>query len=104
MRIPGVMLRDTIVVEPVAGLTGAGVPSFGAAETLKASVEPKRRVVQSPDGDQVVTDVVALVKPGPVLPPGSRVTWNGRSLAVLTEGEMHDVYLELSLGAVGGQA
>lgn len=100
-RIPGVMLRDTISVEPHAGQTGAGVATFGTAQTLRAHVEPKRRAVRTPDGDQVLTAAVAYLKPGPVIPPRSRVTWNGRALSVLSEGELAGAYLELNLGGAG---
>lgn len=100
-RIPGVMLRDTITVEAHTGQTGAGEPAFGAAQSLRAHVEPKRRVVRSIDGEQVVTAAVAYLRPGPSIPPRSRVTWNGRILSVLTDGELGEMYLELNLGGAG---
>jgi hypothetical protein len=97
------MLRDTLVVEPYAGPTGAGGPSFGAPldPAPRAHVEPKRRMVRTVDGEQVVTAAVAYLRPGPVIPPRSRVTWKGRTLSVLTDGEMRDMYLELNLGGAG---
>lgn len=103
MRIPGVMLRTALVVEPYAGQTGAGGPSFGAAlsPAPRAHVEPKRRLVRDADGQQVLTAAVAYLKPGPVIPPRSRVTWNGRTLSVLSEGELFGTYLELNLGGAG---
>lgn len=101
MRIPGVMLRDTLTVEPYAGATGAGGPSFGAAETHKAHVEPKHRLVQTPDGEQAVSAAVAYLRPGASVPVGSRVTWNGQALTVLAAGELARTYLQLDLGGAG---
>lgn len=100
MRIPGFLLRDTIAVEPYAGQTGAG-ESFGAATDLKARVEPNRRLVTTLDGEEVVSEAKAWVKPGQTIPPRSRVTWKGRTLTVLADGEMDGAYLELVLGGAG---
>lgn len=95
------MLRDTLSVEPYVGQTGAGGPLFDAAVTHLAHVEPKHRLVQTPDGEQAVSAAVAYLRPGTAIPVGSRVTWNGQTLTVLSAGELARTYLQLDLGGAG---
>lgn len=83
LTIPASLLTATITIEPYAGTTGAGGPAFGAAVTLKAHVEPRRRLIHMSGGKEARTDMFALCPPGTNAPPESRLTYNGATYRVL---------------------
>jgi hypothetical protein len=80
--IPGFLLRHTAVVEPYLGAGPFG-DTYGPPVDVKCFAEDKRRRVLSTTGTRVVSNMTLICLPGTDIPPGSRVTVNGRSAAVI---------------------
>lgn len=83
--IPHAVLPHRITVEAFLGATGAGPAALGAPKTVRARVIRKRQVFKTPEGVDVVSSAVAIVRPGAVdAPPQSAVTHGDRTYEVLT--------------------
>lgn len=78
MKVPPFMLTDTITVETYSG-SGARGPMYETAASVKARVEYRRKVLESPTGDDVIAEarVLADAADEAKLSPGSRVTLPG---------------------------
>ncbi|WP_051778793.1 hypothetical protein [Streptomyces sp. NRRL S-241] len=73
-RIPEVLLRHRITIEPYLG-DGAYGPRHGApVPEIPALVSPSARMVRAPDGREVTSSAQIITAPGLDCPPGSRVT------------------------------
>lgn len=76
MRVPRSLLPETLSVEPFLGSTAYG-PKYGAAATVRARVEGRRRAVRKGDGSDVIASATATIRPEDVakVPVESRATW-----------------------------
>lgn len=83
LTIPAWMLREDVTIAPYEGDKGVGGPAYGSPVTLRAHVEPRKRLLVLPNGREVRSEMFALVAPGTVAPPESRLTYNGRAYRVL---------------------
>lgn len=82
----------TISVEAYQG-SGAYGPIYAApADVTPCVVEQTRRLVrvqtQDAAGQEQVSSTTVYAPPGTVCPPGSRVTWNGRTSRVLARSDI----------------
>lgn len=82
MRIPGVLLRQQVAVEPWPR-EGAYGPLFGDPLLVRCRIEPRRRRVRTPAGEELLSEAVAHFDPSVALAPQSRVTWDGRTYQVV---------------------
>ena len=100
MKVPTSLLRETITVEAFLG-TGAYGPSYGAAQSLRARVEGKRRVVRKADGTDLISSATATIRPDVTVATESRVTHGANVYEVVDvivgEGLTRPAYLELVL-------
>mgnify|MGYP007075790353 CR=1 FL=1 len=79
MPIPTASLPHRITVEPHTGTTGTGEPVYGAPMQLKARVVGKRRLITTAEGNNVLADATAQLRPDVGhIPTESRVTHQGR--------------------------
>ncbi|MFF0630383.1 hypothetical protein [Streptomyces sp. NPDC004296] len=86
-RVPAVLLRHRIVVEPYLGDTAYG-PHYGPGIEVRALAAPARRMVRAPDGRQTTATATVITAPGLECPPGSRLTLpDGRTATALTVAE-----------------
>lgn len=82
-RIPGWLLRHTIVIEPHLGESSTG-PVYGPPQRVRAFVDEQTRTVRSPGGEEVTSSSTAYCAPGTTAPPLSRVTLpSGRTTTVI---------------------
>jgi hypothetical protein len=83
------VLQHTLIVEPYAGVSGAGEALYGAAFTLTGFCDSKARKVRVPmtqtsTGDEVLSEATFYTDRGPAVPTDSRVTLpDGRTSRVL---------------------
>lgn len=101
MRVPTALLRERITVEPFEG-SGAYGPVYGAAFTLRARVEGRRRAVRTTGGTDVIASATATIRPDArEVPVESKVTHGDRDYEVLDvilgEGLTGPTYRELIL-------
>ncbi|MER5759574.1 hypothetical protein [Streptomyces sp. NPDC002082] len=84
-RIPEVLLRHRITIEPYLG-DGAYGPHYGApVPAVPALVSPAVRMVRTPDGREVTSSAQIIAAPDLDCPPGSRVTLpDGRTATALS--------------------
>ncbi|MEU2393975.1 hypothetical protein [Streptomyces sp. NPDC007369] len=84
-RVPEVLLRHRIRIEPYTGDSAYG-PAYGPpAEAVPALVDLTPRMVRAPDGREVTGAATFIAAPDIVCPPGSRVTLpDGRTATALT--------------------
>lgn len=102
--IPLSILRDSLTLERYGGTTGAEGASFGTSETVRAHVEPRRRLIVMPGGKEAHSVMFAVIPPSVAEPPvESRVTHNGRTFRVLETfrvpgpgGGVHHIELALA--------
>lgn len=91
-RLPGWLLRQAgqdITVEAYAG-AGPHGPTYAAAQTVRAIVERKRRLVRNSEGAEVISETTVRMQLGTTCPPESRVTLaDGTQSFVVTSGT-HD--------------
>lgn len=83
MRIPGFLLRHTIVVEPYLGQTGSGA-SYGLPVDVRCFVDDKRSKVRNEVGEEVTSESTVFCRLDTDAPPKSRVAVNGRTAYVIT--------------------
>lgn len=105
MPAPAFIFKQAVSVEAYQGETGAGGPAFAAAVTVRAHVEPTQRLVTDAQGVERMQQAWMIVPVGTVIPPESRVTWNGRRFRVVgaldmvgPDGKPH--HIEVSLGVL----
>ncbi|MGW2587560.1 hypothetical protein ACWCYZ_40905 [Streptomyces virginiae] len=73
-RVPEVLLRHRIRIEPYIGESAYG-PRYGApVPEVPALVSPSVRMVRTPDGRDVTSGSQIIAAPDLACPPGSRVT------------------------------
>lgn len=89
----------TVTVEPYEG-SGAYGDVFGAATDVSPCFVDQRRQlvrVQTTDasGHERISETTVYAPPGTVAPPGSRVTWDGRTSRVLAAADRRDAGLDL---------
>ncbi|MEU9606389.1 hypothetical protein [Streptomyces sp. NPDC048057] len=84
-RVPSVLLRHRIRIEPYLADSAYG-PRYGpAAEDVPALVDATPRLVRAPDGREVSAAATFIAAPDLDCPPGSRVTLpDGRTATALT--------------------
>lgn len=80
--IPGFLLRHIALVEPYLGAGPFG-DTYGPPVEVRCFAEDKRRRVLSTTGTQVVSNTTVICPLDTEIPPGSRVTVNGRTAAVI---------------------
>lgn len=101
MRVPRNLLRDTILVEAYAG-SGSRGPSYGDPAEMRANVQPTSKLAMTADGRQVVTELLAVIRPETDVPVESRVTYRGQKYRVVMAAPMPDefrpAHRELTLG------
>ena len=73
MNIPGFLLRHTVTVEPYLG-TGAYGAQYGPSVALKCLRDDDRKLVRSPEGEEVLTRASLYCLPTANVPIHSRVT------------------------------
>ncbi|MGH3862510.1 hypothetical protein [Actinokineospora sp.] len=73
---------EDIVIEPYLGAGPFG-DTYGAAMTVRAVVDDKRRLVRNSGGDQVLASTTAYCPLSTVVPVDSRVTVRGRQTIVI---------------------
>lgn len=86
MRLPDLLLRHQVTVEPYAG-AGATGDVFGPAVTVAAFVDRKRRLVRADDGTETVSETRVLCQLDALteVPARSRVTLpTGETSKVIT--------------------
>ncbi|MGC9541600.1 hypothetical protein [Streptomyces sp. UG1] len=84
-RVPEVLLRHRIRIEPYAGDSAYGPTYRPAIEDVPALVDPSPRLVRAPDGRDVTATATFIAGPELDCPPGSRVTLpDGRTTTALT--------------------
>lgn len=81
MRIPGVLLRTPILIEPSLGNTGDG-DTYGTAVRVKAAVKTRVEVSNDATGQTITTWATCRIRPttrigGRTPAAGDRVTVNG---------------------------
>lgn len=82
--IPAVLLRHQVTIEPLTG-EGPFGPVHGAATTVRAFVDQRRRLVRAATGSEVVSETTVYLPPGTTCPAGSRVTLpSGHTSTVIT--------------------
>lgn len=86
MDLPEWMTPDTVVIEPLAGAGPGGGPVYGAPVTTRARIDDGATVVRNAAGSRVTAAAVVFVPLDAVnaLPPGSRLTVNGRPTEAIT--------------------
>ncbi|WP_107396492.1 hypothetical protein [Streptomyces acidiscabies] len=84
-RVPAVLLRHRIRIEPYLADSAYG-PQYGpAAEDVPALVDTSPRMVRAPDGRKVTAAATFIAAPELVCPPGSRVTLpDGRTATAIS--------------------
>ncbi|MGW0838223.1 hypothetical protein [Streptomyces prunicolor] len=84
-RVPSVLLRHRIRIEPYLADSAYG-PQYGpAAEDVPALVDTSPRMLRAPDGRKVTATATFIAAPDLDCPPGSRVTLpDGRTATALT--------------------
>jgi hypothetical protein len=84
-RVPAVLLRHRIRIEPYLADTAYG-PTYGpSVENVPALVDTSPRMVRTPDGREVTAAATFIAGPDIDCPPGSRITLHdGRTATALT--------------------
>lgn len=97
MRIRKNLLRQRVTVEVYKG-TGAYGEIYDPPKEERCRIEPRRKLVRDREGSEVVAEATAFFLPEVVLPPQSRVTWEGKAYTVIESrphsgprGEPHHV-------------
>ncbi|GAU67682.1 putative hypothetical protein [Streptomyces sp. NBRC 110611] len=86
-RVPRVLLRHRVTVEPYAGESAYGPQYRHAIPEVPALVDATPRMVRAPDGRQVVASATVIADPALDCPPGSRITLpDGRTTTAITVG------------------
>lgn len=85
MMIRKSLLTERVSVETYQGENAYG-PVYAKAVTVRAGVEPTRRLVRGLDGEEVVSEMTLYVHPddAAAFVPESRVTYQGRTSRMLT--------------------
>lgn len=82
----------TVTVEAYEGSGAYGDVYAAAADVTPCVVEQTRRMVrvqtQDAAGAEQVSSTTVYCPPGTTCPPGSRVTWNGRTSRVLARSDI----------------
>lgn len=55
------LMKDTVTIEPFSSMTGAQVPSYGAAVTYRCLIERGARRVVGADAREVVSTVQVII-------------------------------------------
>lgn len=90
MEIPAsiyAQLGEEITIEPYLGAGPFG-DTYGAAVTVRAVVDDKRRLVRNSGGDQVLASTTAYCPLATVAPVDSRVTVRGRQTIVIASRKL----------------
>ena len=84
MRVPAVLLRHRVAIEPYAGESAYG-PVYGpAVPEVPALVDERPRMVRAADGRQLVASATVITAPDVECPAGSRLTLpSGRTTTAL---------------------
>ncbi|MFE7273040.1 hypothetical protein [Streptomyces sp. NPDC057623] len=90
MKLPGMWLRHTVIVEPYEGNSAVG-PLYGEPVTVRCFLEEKNRLVRAPDGREVTSSSTIYCRLDAVdAPPESKVTLSdGRQTTVIDQAR-HD--------------
>jgi len=99
--IPTALLSDRALYEPYEG-AGAHGPLFAPAVEIAGRLEPRRTVVHTGDGTEVVSSAAFFARPSAPIAPEGRLSCDGRSYRVLDvatrKAGSRSVYLEVMLG------
>ncbi|MFG7941190.1 hypothetical protein [Streptomyces cacaoi] len=83
-RVPGVLLRHRITVEPYEG-DGAYGPTYGPPADVRALVAERPQMIRTQDARDVRATTTLITGPELECPPGSRITLpDGRTGTALT--------------------
>lgn len=84
MRLPGVIQREQVTVEPYEG-SGAYGDVYGTPQPLRCRRDDTRRLVRDVDGHEVVSEATLWCAPDVQVGPEDRVTMpDGRITRVLS--------------------
>lgn len=87
--IPTAVLRHRVDIEPSAGPTGKGVPTYGPKRRrVPAWVQAGTRTIRTTDGNDVVASATCLLGPStrpstPTVNDGARITHGTKAYTVL---------------------
>lgn len=85
MDIPAFLLRHTVSIQPYAGTSGFGAPTYADATDVACFVEDRTRLVTTPTGDEVTSNATVIAPLDTVAPVESLVTLpSGRVARVIT--------------------
>lgn len=82
MKLPPLLFKNTVTVEPSIGETGMG-KKFGSPVTVKCRVISRRRLVKSGTGEDLVSDATIQADADAPIDLGARVTLDGRKLSAI---------------------
>lgn len=96
--IPSYMLTAELAIEPYTGDTAYGA-GYGAEARVKAHFQPKRRIIKTPEGAEIVCTAIAYIKPQAELKVQvlSRITYQGKTYTVRGAEPYCNSYIELTL-------
>lgn len=102
MRIPAMMLQQTVTVTPYLGTSAYG-DVFGEPFTVRCRIEPRNRLVRDQQGVETVAMAKMYTFPEVEITVQSKVSWLGREFDVLTvmdeagpNGRIHHKEVELA--------
>lgn len=75
MRPPKALMNAVMTIEPLEGNSAYG-SVFGDPVNGDAYVEPKRRKVTDNEGNEVITEVFAVIRDDINIPIGSKASWD----------------------------
>lgn len=81
--IPLAMLPETVTIEAYEGTSGHGGAVYGAAQSVRARFEGKRRLVKKEGGQEFLSSGTLLLRPDVSCPMKSRITREGRAYEVV---------------------
>ncbi|MFE7316410.1 hypothetical protein ACFU7T_25460 [Streptomyces sp. NPDC057555] len=83
-RVPAVLLRHRVTIEPNLG-DGAYGPAYGPPATVRALVADRPQMIRTPDSRTIQATATVIAGPEIECPVGSRVTLpDGRATTALT--------------------
>lgn len=74
MNLPEFLLRHEVTIEPYVGPDSWSNPQYGFPVTVRCFVDNKRRLVRTPDGQEIVSESTVYAPLDTDCPPNSRVT------------------------------
>ncbi len=81
-KIPDFLFREPVEIESYLGNSAYG-PQYGLPVADRCHIEPGRKVVTNPKGQEVVSEATAFFRPATVIAAEDRITWAGRTYVVI---------------------